>query len=204
MPNDPIERLRDRGPVAILSLSAEGAVTGCTQVAERFLGTSLEQIQGATFATLAQNPAAVERALGELRHSQSTHTICLTLPIGNKNGHEPAFVCVDALREQAGEVDGFLVTLRDARSVAFEPAPAESGARLAVPDPEALRGLTPRQRTVLEMIARGYSTREIAKRLNRSVKTIETHRAQLMKRLNIYHVPGLVGFAIRAGLVTVE
>ena len=74
---------------------------------------------------------------------------------------------------------------------------------LVVPDPHALNGLTPRQRIVLELIAQGYSTQDIARRLGRSVKTVETHRAQLMKRLNIHHVPGLVAFAIRAGVVAI-
>ena len=53
-------------------------------------------------------------------------------------------------------------------------------------------------------MARGHSTREIAKRLGPRGKTVETPRAQRMRRLNIHNVPGLVTFAIRAGLVSVE
>lgn len=62
--------------------------------------------------------------------------------------------------------------------------------------------LTPRQREILQLIAEGLSTREIAVRLHVSVKTIETHRAQLMTRLGIRDVAGLVRFAIRNGLVS--
>lgn len=61
--------------------------------------------------------------------------------------------------------------------------------------------LTPRQRQILQLIAEGHRTREIAARLHISVKTVETHRAQLMERLGISDVPGLVRLAIRAGLV---
>jgi len=67
------------------------------------------------------------------------------------------------------------------------------------PDP-----LTPRQRDVLKRIAEGRSTKEIAFDLNLSVKTVETHRAQIMDRLGIRDVAGLVRYAMRAGLVPPE
>jgi len=64
-----------------------------------------------------------------------------------------------------------------------------------------LEGLTPRQRDVLRLIAEGRSTRDIATALGVSVKTVETHRAYLMERLDIRDVAGLVRYAIRTGLV---
>ena len=68
------------------------------------------------------------------------------------------------------------------------------------PAANPLEELTPRQREILQLIAEGRTTKEIAGRLDLSVKTIETHRGQLMERLDIYDVPGLVKFAIRVGL----
>ena len=62
--------------------------------------------------------------------------------------------------------------------------------------------LTPRQREVLQLIAEGQSTKEIARRLDLSVKTVESHRTQLMKQLDIHEVTGLVRYAMRAGLVS--
>lgn len=62
--------------------------------------------------------------------------------------------------------------------------------------------LTPRQREVLQLIAEGQSTKEIARRLDLSVKTVESHRTQLMKQLDIHEVAGLVRYAMRAGLVS--
>ena len=53
----------------------------------------------------------------------------------------------------------------------------------------------------MSLIAQGYSNKEIAGRLKLSVKTVETHRAQLMDRLDIHDVAGLVRFAIRVGLI---
>jgi DNA-binding NarL/FixJ family response regulator len=67
-----------------------------------------------------------------------------------------------------------------------------------------LEQLTPRQREILQLIAEGRNTKDIASELNISVKTIESHRLQLMERLNIHDIPGLVRFAIRSGLVSVE
>ncbi|HTK80787.1 MAG TPA: response regulator transcription factor [Bacteroidota bacterium] len=61
--------------------------------------------------------------------------------------------------------------------------------------------LTPRQREILQLIAEGHSVKEIAHMLELSAKTVETHRAQLMERLNIRDIPGLVRYAIRKGIV---
>lgn len=61
--------------------------------------------------------------------------------------------------------------------------------------------LTPRQREILQLVAEGKSTKEIAGLLSLSVKTVETHRGQIMDRLDIHDVAGLVRFAIRAGLI---
>jgi DNA-binding NarL/FixJ family response regulator len=64
--------------------------------------------------------------------------------------------------------------------------------------------LTARQRQVLQLIAEGQCTKEIALSLNISVKTVETHRAQLMDRLNIHNVVGLVRCALKSGLIQLE
>ncbi len=64
--------------------------------------------------------------------------------------------------------------------------------------------LTPRQREILQLIASGKSTKEIAEILYISVKTVETHRTQLMERLDIHDVAGLVRYAIRMGIVLLE
>jgi DNA-binding NarL/FixJ family response regulator len=64
--------------------------------------------------------------------------------------------------------------------------------------------LTRRQRQILQLIAEGLGTRQIAERLFLSVKTVETHRGQIMHRLGIHDVPGLVRFAIRHGLLPPE
>lgn len=69
---------------------------------------------------------------------------------------------------------------------------------------DLLATLSPRQREVLRLIAEGKTTKQIAQLLEISVKTVETHRAQLMERLDIHDVAGLVRYAIIVGLIEVE
>ena len=69
---------------------------------------------------------------------------------------------------------------------------------------DLLATLSPRQREVLRLIAEGKTTKQIAQLLEISVKTVETHRAQLMERLGIHDVAGLVRYAIIVGLIEVE
>jgi DNA-binding NarL/FixJ family response regulator len=64
-----------------------------------------------------------------------------------------------------------------------------------------LQELTDRQIQVLKLVAQGHRTREIAKRLSLSIKTIESHRSEIMKRLRIHDVVSLVRYAIRVGLI---
>jgi RNA polymerase sigma factor (sigma-70 family) len=68
----------------------------------------------------------------------------------------------------------------------------------------ALERLSPREREVLRYIAEGSSNKEIAGTLGISVRTVETHRDSLMKKLGIHSVAGLTRFALRCGLVSDE
>ncbi|RON50795.1 response regulator [Pseudomonas frederiksbergensis] len=71
------------------------------------------------------------------------------------------------------------------------------------PIPDA-HNLTARQLEILRLIVRGKSTREIANGLGLSIKTVETHRSQIMKRLQIYDVAGLVLFAVREQIISLD
>jgi DNA-binding NarL/FixJ family response regulator len=76
---------------------------------------------------------------------------------------------------------------------------SEGAVEPALPDP-----LTSRQREILQLVAEGLSTKEIAGKLDLSIKTVETHRTQIMNRLQIRDVAGLVRYAIRAGLISAD
>ena len=78
----------------------------------------------------------------------------------------------------------------------FRKLPSEAYTAMAV--------LTKREREVLQLVAEGLATKEIAERLNVSVKTVETHRRQVMEKLNIHSVAALTKYAIREGLTALE
>jgi DNA-binding NarL/FixJ family response regulator len=69
---------------------------------------------------------------------------------------------------------------------------------------DPLEALTPRQREILQMVAEGLTSKEVADRLRLSFKTVEAHRAQIMERLALDDVTALVRFAVRTGLITPE
>ncbi|WP_171909779.1 LuxR C-terminal-related transcriptional regulator [Aquisalimonas asiatica] len=87
--------------------------------------------------------------------------------------------------------------LDDAAPPLEPPRPAEE-----VAAPSTHRALTHRQREVLRLVASGYRTKGIAEQLGVSVKTVETHRAEIMRRLGVSNMVGLVHEAIRLGMVS--
>jgi two-component system response regulator NreC len=76
--------------------------------------------------------------------------------------------------------------------------------KLADSDASPFQSLTPREREVLQLLAEGHSTRQIADTLHVSVKTIEVHRKQLMDKLGLSSLADLIKFAIREGLTSIE
>jgi DNA-binding NarL/FixJ family response regulator len=75
---------------------------------------------------------------------------------------------------------------------------------LSVTDSSGFSVLTVREREVLQLLAEGKTTRQIADLLHVSIKTIETHRQQIMNKLNINNVADLIKYAIREGLTCLE
>jgi len=100
---------------------------------------------------------------------------------------------VDCLR---GGADDFVLTGNLSRLV-----PAIQGS-LAVRRP--LTRLSPRQLEVLRLVAEGKSTRDIAEQLALSMKTVESHRGAVMKRLELHNVADLVRYAVRTGMVAAD
>jgi DNA-binding NarL/FixJ family response regulator len=66
------------------------------------------------------------------------------------------------------------------------------------------KGISKKEREVLQLVAEGLKTRDIAMRLNLSVKTVESHRRNMMKKLSIFTIAGLTKFAIQEGMIAME
>ena len=94
--------------------------------------------------------------------------------------------------------------VREGRSYLSDSITQQVVDAIAHPDgdaPVGLTVLTDREREVLQLIAEGLSSKEIAGQLGVSLKTVDSHRSNLMEKLDIHKVAGLVKFAVRAGLV---
>ncbi len=76
--------------------------------------------------------------------------------------------------------------------------------RNAVANPKGdEESLTPREREILQLVAEGHSTKEIAAILNLSIKTVDNHRSNMMKKLSIHDIASLTRYAIKIGLIAV-
>ena len=71
-------------------------------------------------------------------------------------------------------------------------------------DPDTLESLSQREREILKLVAEGKTSREIAERLSISPKTVDTYRRRLMSKIGVKNLVGLVKFAIRHGLISLE
>jgi DNA-binding NarL/FixJ family response regulator len=76
--------------------------------------------------------------------------------------------------------------------------------RIASRGNDPYRQLTTRERQVVQLVAEGMTSRQIANELGLAVKTVDTHRCRLMRKLNIHDQTGLVKFALRRGIVSLE
>jgi len=86
---------------------------------------------------------------------------------------------------------------RQAMSLGFVDAPRRATQRLE----QCSRGLTPRELEVLKLVAQGSGNKWIACELHRSIKTVDHHRENIMKKLNIHDVAGLTSYALSLGLL---
>jgi len=192
----------------------------------------VEKIEGVTVVGEAGKGSEVKDLIGELK--PDLVLLDITMPDGNGfdvlshvhqnfpqtriivlTVHEAGEYAIRALREGAA---GFLP--KSAASTELETAiqTVVKGGRYVSPETsqktvlefgkgtkrDQLEGLSPRQREVLRLIAEGRTTKQIAQTLQISVKTVESHRSQLMERLDIHDVAGLVRYAIIVGLIQVE
>jgi len=71
-------------------------------------------------------------------------------------------------------------------------------------DIQKSKEISKKEREVLQLVAEGLTTRDIAERLNLSVKTVESHRRNMMKKLSIFTIAGLTKFAIQEGIIAIE
>jgi DNA-binding NarL/FixJ family response regulator len=141
-------------------------------------------------------------AIGQIRsHSPESSIIVVTSNGDSKLESRALEVGAAGVLSKSASVRDLERLLRSVREGRAGTEPAADGARIRRPRPSrASRGsspLTPRQLEVLKLLSEGSGVKKIARLLGISAKTVETHRAQVMERLHIYDLVGLVRYALR-------
>jgi len=146
----------------------------------------------------------LEAAREMMRGTSATKTILLTVHAEDRHVMEALRAGVQGYVLKTQPVEDLVQAIRDVAGGAIYLSPAVSravvDAFLAAEGSPAER-LTPRERQVLQLVAEGKTTKEIAKIMGVSAKTSESHRLRIMQKLGIHSAAGLVRYAIREGLV---
>lgn len=184
-------------PIGAMIMDAAGVFRYSNAHASRLAG--VPSLTGQRIEDVVPSSAAIER-LGILRgviESQQTVRV-----IGVQNGVVRQWLIFPARGQDGGGGCALIFTTAGAsESLGDESIPT---VRLEHEDWGHLSELTDRERDVLALIAQGLSTRDIAKSLNRSVKTIEFHRSALGAKLGATNRVELTRIALRAGLVELQ
>ena len=114
------------------------------------------------------------------------------------------YILKDAAAEELGHAIKSVAQGQTYLSPSVSRTVVENYLQRAAGEEGPIEELTARQREVLQLVAEGRNTKEIACLLGISIKTAEAHRLQLMARLDIHDVAGLVRYAIRTGLISAE
>ena len=123
--------------------------------------------------------------------------------------HELAYE-LGTSRDAAQLLEGIAIRLNQRLNLNYQPEEKQSQQKPKPPQKKETSTsidhelLTPRQSEVLRLVANGLTTKEIAKSLFISVKTVETHRGQIMQRLNVHDLVGLIRYALRVGLIDLD
>jgi DNA-binding NarL/FixJ family response regulator len=133
------------------------------------------------------------RAAIELARNLSPDVVIMDIAMHDLNG-------IEATRQITAELPEVKVIILSIADILVENFVRQS----PVSESSASSVLTSREREVLQLLAEGKTTKEIATALCLSTKTVETHRRQMMEKLNIYSVANLIKFAIRTGLTSLE
>jgi two-component system, NarL family, response regulator NreC len=171
-------------------------------------------------AELHPDVVVLDLAMPNLNGMEATRQICSAMPgvqIVVLSMHSDEEYVLRALKagarayvlKEAGEAD-LIAAIRAVHAGKSFFSPAVS--RMLVEDyvrqlqdrdlEDSYELLTPREREILQLVAEGKSNKEIAQTLNLSVYTVETHRGNMMEKLNLHTVPELILYAVRKGVIS--
>ncbi len=206
-----------RGIASIISLDPELHIVGCTNDSTRILGDLIQLLPQVLVLDLNMPGLPGNEILRRVRDDPRISTRVVIFTMYNDIGHvvraledgamgyvvkeSSSSELITAIKTVArGEV--YLCPPFTQESVlAYREQIRRSRADVSADDEAIYQQLTRREKEVLILVARGYTNREIAERLERSVRTIEKHRFNLMKKAGFHNKAELIQFALRTGLV---
>ncbi len=170
---------------------------------------------------LAPDVVVMDVAMPDLNGIEATRQVLAELPATKVlalSMHKNKQFVIEILKAGAsgyvlkdGAFDELVHAIRAVLANRFYLSPEVTGAviddavHFLPPEPgSASLRLSSREREVLQLLAEGRSTRQIAQHLNISIKTVETHRQHIMQKLDLHSVAELTKYAIREGLTSIE
>jgi len=186
-------------------LDLEGNILAINRIGARILGSSIHELIGSNVCDLV--PSALARSIKErigkvIRLGKSTRFEDAFDELIFENNIYPVFDSLGKVVRLAFFARDITQRKQVEKSVRMAFHQLISTIRTVVPmtEPLAVSFLTPKEKAVVQLLAEGKSTKEIALELKLSVKTIETHRTRTMHKLGVKSIAELTKFAIREGL----
>jgi len=167
------------------------------------LSVALERNPDLIIADLSMPGLSGVEAIGQLRHAGVTAKIIIVTMYGDPRVARQAIAAgASAFVAKQGAGEELLTAIRIVLKGGTYISPHIAERMASVPADLPLGTLTPRQREVLQFIAKGYSAREIAAALHLSPRTVETHKYEIMRALGFKRTADLVRYATSIGLFT--
>lgn len=169
---------------SLLIVDGNGIIIGVSPAVETMFGIPQKTLHGQALDTIILETQQINQ---NWTQGIPDHLTWMTTAQRIGGNTFPVEIAISSFNYAGAEVALYLI--RDLSTIRSDPASGDE-----------LDRLSPRQRQVLQLVARGFTSREIAQHLTISVKTVETHRANIMSRLGVRNVTGLVRFAVEIGL----
>jgi PAS domain S-box-containing protein len=194
--------LIDQLPLAYVEFDQDSQLLNWNPAAEHIFGHTRQEALGKSCIELLA-PAVSGEDLHNILERIFTGDLDVNCVCENVTKNGQVIVCHWRNTPIVGVNGKVIGAFAVAQDITVHQSPADTTTyRANEYDAEMMNQLTTRQRSVLQLVVEGRRTKEIAKAIEISAKTVEMHRANIMRVLGIHDIPGLVRFAIRAGLIS--
>jgi PAS domain S-box-containing protein len=183
---DTIAQLLDAVKQSIIVTTPDGVITHWNQSAEELFGWTRDEVLGHLITEVTPAPATVEQALDIMNTLRSGESWGGRFTVRHRTGREFDVMVIDSPLMRDGQLTGIV------------------GVAIPMPGgdtPAAVEQLSPREREIARLTSEGMTSSAIGAALGISTRTVETHRANVYRKLGIRSRTELIVYAIRNGLL---